>query len=115
MEFRPGAVRGWNPARFEVFSLFSEQFERYCQDFIQAVTPGRGSCMATRKDHRLVVLVDGELKSFLQERAIKAGESVGVIVRRYLELGRYAEVDGARRYRNEQHDIKMLQRAGYQV
>ena len=43
--------------------------------------------MATKKDHRLVVLVDGELKSFLQEQAIKVGESVGVIVRRYLELG----------------------------
>ncbi len=71
--------------------------------------------MAAKKDHRLVGLVDGELKSFLQEQAIKVGESVGVIVRRYLELGRFAEVDGARRYRNEQHDIKMLERSGYQV
>ncbi len=71
--------------------------------------------MAKKKDHRLVVLVDGELKNFLNERAITVGESVGVIVRRYLELGRFAEVDGARRYREEQHDIKKLERAGYQV
>ena len=71
--------------------------------------------MATKKDHRLVVLVDGELKSFLNEQASKVGESVGVVVRRYIELGRYAEVDGARQYRNLQHDIRKLERAGYQV
>ena len=71
--------------------------------------------MANKKDHRLVVLVDSELKSFLNEQAVRVGESVGVIVRRYLELGRFAEAEGARQYRNEQHDIKMLQRAGYQV
>ena len=71
--------------------------------------------MAKKKDHRLVVLVDGELKSFLVEQSIKVGESVGVVVRRYLELGRFAEVDGARRYRNEQHDIKTLERSGYNV
>jgi hypothetical protein len=64
--------------------------------------------MATRKDQRLVVLVNGELKTFLQEQALKAGESVGVIVRRYLELGRFAEVDGARRYREERADEKLL-------
>ena len=71
--------------------------------------------MAAKKDHRLVVLVDGQLKSFLQEQALKTGESVGVITRNYLQLGIYAEADGARRYRNEQHDIKTLERAGYQV
>ena len=71
--------------------------------------------MANKKDHRLVVLVDGELKSFLNEQALKVGESVGVVVRRYLELGRFAEVDGARRYKNEQADLRMLRRSGYQV
>ena len=71
--------------------------------------------MVAKKTCRLVTLVDPELKNFLNEQAIKVGESVGVIVRRYLELGRFAEVDGARRYRNEQYDIKMLQRSGYQV
>jgi len=44
-----------------------------------------------RKDCHLVVVVDSELKAFLQQRAISAGESVGVIVRRYVELGRFAE------------------------
>ena len=71
--------------------------------------------MVAKKTCRLVTLVDPELKNFLNEQAIKVGESVGVIVRRYIELGRYAEVDGARQYRNLQHDIKKLAQAGYQV
>jgi hypothetical protein len=64
--------------------------------------------MASKKDRRLVVLVDSDLKNFLAEQAIKAGESIGVVTRRYIQLGRFAEVDGARRYREERADEKAL-------
>lgn len=65
--------------------------------------------MGTRKKNcRLVTLVDAQTKSFLQTQAVKTGESVGVIVRNYLQLGIYAEKDGERRYRIERADEKAL-------